>query len=802
MRIPLSLLKKYIDISESEQALADRLTGLGIEVEGITLFKPSFSGVVVGRVVSANPHPNAEKLKVAIVDDGVEKKTIVCGAANCAEGMTVALAQIGAKLGIRDDGTCALEIRKASLRGVDSFGMLCSEEELGFAQQSDGILALPDTYALGQDVAAAVADVIFDVAITPNLGHCLSIEGIARELAASYGIAVRMPYEIGTYEAPSDGWTVQIPKSGACLSYGALVISNVASHETPFPIRLALQHFGMRSQGLLVDCVNYVMLCTGQPMHAFDANSFPGRQIVVRESAGGETLQLIDKKTYSIPAGVLTITNGKESLAIAGVMGGSGSAVNDATTKIVVESAIFDAKVVRRSGKGLGLFSEAMRRFERGIDPNGWKRSLFLFWQILHQELPKATLDAYISAGIQNVPAKSITCRLSKVVSILGKKLSRQDMENVFSRLQYLCEWQDADTLCVQVPSYRHDVTEEIDLIEDIAKLTNFAALTVENGPKVALTQMSNHPRYVYESSIRRLLVSLGLQEFVTCDLISPTMADLVAGQPVPRHAMISVLNPISVEQSILRPSLFPSLLECVRRNIDHGNRSICAFEIGTAHLRNEAQLHERLVLGVILSGSGKGDHFSEESREVDYFEMKGILEAIAEYFSIDGLTMRSASISLFHDKRQAVLFCGNQQVGMLGEVHPLVLKKSGVGQRVYFMELDMQDLLKSSQKAGPVSSLALFPSIERDWTLTVPESLPYQELYDTVRQYAGTLVESITLKSIFRHERIGGDKKNVTLRIVFRDQEKTLTSNEVDEGYAKLVEGASLALGVGVCQL
>jgi phenylalanyl-tRNA synthetase beta chain len=601
---------------------------------------------------------------------------------------------------------------------------------------------------------------------------------------------------------PSNGWSVQIPKSGSCLAYGALVINNVEALKAPFLLRLALQHMGIRSQGLLVDCANYVMLCTGQPMHAFDANSFLAKQIVVRESAGDETLNLIDKKTYTILPGVLTITNGKEPVAIAGVMGGSASAVSDGTTKIVLESAIFDAKVVRRSGKCLGLFSEAMRRYERGIDPNGWKRALFLFWQLLSNELPKATLEAYISEGGQIVSTKSVTCRVSRVESILGKKFSSHDIENVFSRLQYPCEWQDLDTLCVQVPAFRHDVTEEIDLIEDIAKLTNFAELILDNGPKVSLTKMSDHPRYVYETSIRRLLVSLGVHEFVTCDLISPTMADLVAGQPVPRHAMISVLNPISVEQSILRPSLFPSLLECVRRNIDHGTSSISAFEIGTAHLRNEAQLHERLVLGVILSGGGKGEHFSENLRDVDFFDMKGILETIRDYFAINGLTMSPSSISLFHEKRQAVLFCGNQQVGMLGEVHPTVLRKTGIGQRVYFMELDMQDLLKSSQKAGAVIPLAMYPSIERDWTLTVPESLSYQELYDTVRQYAGTFVESITLKSIFRHERIGNDKKNVTLRIVFRDQEKTLTSNEVDEGYAKLVEGASLALGVGVCQL
>lgn len=797
MRIPLSLLKKYIDIAESETALAERLTQLGIEVEGITTFRPTFSGVVVGRVTSVVPHPNAEKLKVALVDDGFELRTIVCGAPNCREGMRVALAKLGAKLGQRDDGSCVMEIRKATLRGVDSFGMLCSEEELGLETRSEGIVQLPDFVPLGTDVAILLSETVFEVAITPNLGHCLSIEGIARELAASYGIAMRRAH-VGTAIkcTPSD-WSVHLSERGSCRSYGALVIENVSSIKTPLFMRQALHHMGLRSQGYIVDCSNYVMLCTGQPLHVFDSQAFLEHRIEVSESVGGETMTLLDGSACTLPSGVLTISNEKEPVAIAGVMGGLKSSVRETTSKIVVESAVFDAKVVRRSGKSLGLFSEAMRRFERGIDPNAWKEALFLFYDLLITEIPQAKLESFVSSGIECVPAKEITCRVSRAQSILGKKISPQEMEDVFSRLRYPFEWSTTETLRVKVPPYRHDVIEEIDLIEDIAKLTNFATLDSETGPKVSLSQMKDHPLYVCATLTRKLLVSLGLQEFVTCDLISPAMADLVAGQPVLRHAMISVLNPVSIDQSILRPSLFPSLLDCVRRNIDHGSPNVSAFEIGTAHLRNEALLQERLVIGVILSGNREPDHFSSLKREVDYFDLKGILDGVERYFSVEGLTTQPSSISLFHDKRQAVVRCGTQQIGMLGEIHPLVLKKFGITERVYFMELDMQDLLHFSKKSSAAIPLSMFPSVERDWTLTVGESLPYQELYDIVRRHAGLLVESLSLVSIFRHERLGSDKKNVTLRIVFRDLEKTLTSDTVDQAYAKLVESVTLALGL-----
>jgi phenylalanyl-tRNA synthetase beta chain len=797
MRIPLSWLREYIDMKESPEEIGQRLTSLGIEVEGITYDTLPFSGVVVAKVVKVSAHPNAEKLCIAEVDDGASIKTIVCGAPNCREGLLVALAALGAKLGIKEDGSAEIEISKAKLRGVESFGMLCSEKELGFAQESNGIMEFSPHFRIGEDLAAKLSDVIFEVSLTPNLGHCLSIEGVARELAASYGTEVHPPYDLPDLSKKAGVWEVELKDPRDCPSYSAIVIKGSAQVQSPLEMRLKLLRAGVRPQNAAVDAGNFVMLSMGQPLHSFDAEVFPEHTIVVDRSAGGESIQLLDGKKLSLPKNVLVISNGAVPCAIAGVMGSEESAVKESTVSLVIESAIFSPQAVRKSGKAIGTFSEAMRRFERGIDPNGYKKALQLYWLTFSSICKEATLEAFVTAGRETVPPTTVRCRRSRAMAILGTDISAQDVELVFKRLKYPAKWVDADTLSVSVPPYRHDVKEEIDLIEDIAKITGFASVSDGKKVKIAPTRLPDHPLYVCEQKTRKLLTLLSLQEFLTCDLISPALSELVADKPIPRHAIISVMNPVSIEQSILRPSLFPGLVDCLRRNIAFGTKSIAAFEVGTAHMRNEGKFTERLVAGVLLSGKRDPEHFTEDVEDVDFYDLKGILEKFVDALGISELSVRPSSISLFHSGRQAIVACGGQQVGMLGEIHPKILASLDIRQRVYFMELDVQDLFAHAGSIASMKALAAFPSMERDWTLTVPESLSYQELIDTVLDHRTTIVEDVQLKSIFRHERVGEGKKNVTLRIVFREMNRTLTQNEVEEAFATIVREVSQSLGI-----
>lgn len=800
MRIPLSWLQQYLNVQETPEELAKRLTSLGIEVETIEQVCPHFSGVIVARVEQVLPHPQADKLHIAMVNDGSGQKQVVCGAANCREGLLVAFAPVGAKLGLKTDGTCELEIKKATLRGVESNGMLCSEDELGLAaERSKGIMELSSDYQVGEDFAKRCSDTVLDVALTPNLGHCLSMRGIAREIAASLGSLLRSPYTPEPLPPATDIWKIERVAEQECPSYLALVIEGAMSVETPLWVRLQLTHAGIRPVSFPVDCANFVMLSIGQPLHTFDAKAFPTHQITIENARGNEELHLIDGKTVAIPKGVLTITNGKTPCAIAGVMGGKESSVTSETKTLVVESAYFSSKAVRRAGKAVSTFSEAVRRFERGIDPNGFLEAAQLFWHLYHSQIPTATLQAVAISGRQAVPPKEFTCRRSRVQTILGIEISQHDVEEVFSKLGYPSNWVDGDTMAITVPPYRHDVTEEIDLIEDVAKLIGLESIRCKSHVSFFPSSLPDHPLYTCEHTFRRLLTSFGLQEFITCDLISPRLVALVENQPVASHAIIKVMNPVSAEQSILRPSLFPGLVDCLHRNIAHSEKSVAAFEIGSVHLRSEGKFTERLVAGILLSGKRAPHHFTDEESEFDFYDIKGLLEELEEKMGIGGLTIRPSSIGLFHDKRQAVVFLGGQQVGMLGEIHPRVRASLDIQQRIYFLELDIQDLFAQSTPLASMKPLAQYPCIERDWTVTVPESLSYQELLDTITRFRPVSVEAIQLISIFRHERIGAGKKNVSLRFIFRDPTRTLEQEEVDEAFVKLVHNVSQSIGVTV---
>jgi len=798
MRIPLSWLHDYLEIRLSPEEIAQKLTDLGIESEGISVETPSFSGVVAARVVKVSPHPNADKLCVALVDDGVEQTEVVCGAPNCREGMLTALARIGARLGITDEG-CDFEVKKATLRGVDSYGMLCGEDELSLGDDTTGIIELDSGYVPGEDLQKRFSDTVFEVAITPNLGYCLSIESIARELGALLGQEVKIPYGLSCFESKSGGWSVSIEAQDDCPSYAALAIKGVRDKRAPLEMRVRLQRAGMRSVNGPVDCANYVMLSMGQPLHTFDAQAFPEKKIIVSHSKKADTIRLIDGRAVELPEKSLIISNGSRPCAVAGVMGGVESEVGETTEDMIVESAYFDSRATRRSGKAIQTFSEALRRFERGVDPNGFYRALQLFWQLFSKISPENSIEGVVVQGQTEVLPKKVTCRRSRAQSILGVEVPRQSMELVFSRLGYENSWDDHDTLSVQVPAYRHDVSEEIDLIEDVAKFTGLMNYAGEKIEKVSFSHLSDHPLYVYEQTARRVLTSLNLQEFLNCDLISPELVSLVEEQPIAKHAIISVANPMSEEQSVLRPSLLPGFIANLKHNSSFGETTLAAFEVGTVHLRSEGKFTERLVAGVLLSGKRTPYYYSDESEDFDFFDLKGILESLITSLGVSGLGVRSSSISLFHDGRQALVLCGGHQVGMLGEVHPALLDTFDIKERVYFMEIDVQDLFAHVREVPSMKPLARYPSIRRDWTMTVPESLSHQEVMDAVQKHLPKYVEKVELLSVFRHEKLGSDKKNVTLRFIFREPTRTLLQPEVDEAFSEMVQRASQSLGVPV---
>lgn len=795
MRVPYSLLSKCIheklDPSQIEKALLE----VGIEVDSTIRYEHAFKGVIVGKVVATEPHPNADRLQLASVDTGKEIIRVVCGAPNCRKGLLVAFAQEGALLG---EGKKALHIKKSLIREVESCGMLCSEKELGLSNESDGIIELDDTFLLGEDVRKRFSDIVFELSLTPNLGYCLSVEGIAKEVCRATGCRF-VPWKVSEYSATEKrGYHISVPKQNLCPRYGYSVFDHVAIRPSPIEERLLLQRCGFSVINNVVDASNMVMLLIGHPLHCFDKEKLPAKDIEVRESKPEESLSLLDGRTLSLPKSALLITSHQVPLALAGVMGGSQTAISEKTTSLFVESAYFDSKAVRRSRKATETNTEASRRFERGVDPNALERALMCFQDILGSTTP--SLQSVERTVIGNsFPDRKILLRESCVRKLLGIDVSLDEIEMSLRRSGLSWQSKDTSQFLVRIPPARHDLIEETDLVEEVIKTIGYARLT--DKPKSApyvQSSLQDHPLFQTAEWGRSFCVGLGLQEWVTCDLISPLeVKEFSDSNILPQH-LVHLANPISQEQSLVRPSLLPGLISCFEHNYVHQESNIHAFEVGNIYFKHSGKYLERLSLGIILSGVRSLPYFQDSTSEVDFFDMKGILEQIAKTLHIDLFQLREGHLAYLHPGQQAMIFLGEQQVGMLGQVHPMLLKKKGIETRVFCMELDLQELYKQAdRRAVQVAPLSLYPAMERDWTVTVPEAISYKAVLDCVEAEKPLMLEQVELVSLFKSDKLGEGKKNITLRFRFRDREKTLIQDEVDASFSKMVRAVSIALGI-----
>jgi phenylalanyl-tRNA synthetase beta chain len=791
MRILVSWLKEYIDLPKTPQEIADLLTNAGLEVEGVEEITPSFKGVVVGKVVKASKHPNAERLTVAQVFDGTKEVSLVCGAPNCREGIIVALAQEGATLFPDGKDKPTLEVKKVQIRGVESSGMLCSEKELGISQIHDGIIEFEEKCKPGTAVNILFEDAVLEVSLTPNLGHCLSVLGIARELSAITGIPLKKKSWESAKDFPPQG-VKQVPVSikakDECPRYSALVIDNIKVEKSPLWLRQKLELSGIRSVNNIVDITNFVMQEIGQPMHAFDFSQIDGGKIEVCLSQKGEgkTLELLDGGVKTIPDGAVVIADSKKPCALGGVMGSTNSSVSEKTHTCLLESAYFSPSPIRRTAKALGIHSESAKRFERGCDPEGTISALYYALELIKSVCPQAAITAFNDVATKQFLPVQLTCRISRTSDVLGYEVSAAEMEMLFTRLGFKVNFDGADTFTVTVPTFRHDIKEEIDLIEEVMRLSGIHP-EKQGVSKYIGSTLPHYPLFTFERTIRDRLVAEGLQECVTCDLISPQLVESVKNHPIDQDSLVKVMNPISLDQSILRPSMLPGLLDVVKRNISQRNFDVSCFEIGNVHLKKADKFSEILVFGVLLCGKALAYHFSQESREVDFYDLKGIIENLVRALLIENITFEKSSLSIFHPGRQAKVLAHGLQVGSLGELHPELLRKFDIQERVLFAEFDVQDLYSLPKRSLTMQPLAEYPASDRDWTVTLPEEVDYSDILNAIQAAASPLLESVSLLAIFRHERLGADRKNVTLRFVFRDRTKTLSQEAVDQEHNRL---------------
>lgn len=794
MLIPYSLLKQHLELSPEQERdfvpekIAEVLTLAGLEVDKVEKTALGFSGVVVAKVLEAHQHPEAEKLKVAKVTDGHSTYQIVCGASNCRAGLTTALAKVGAQLTEASGST--FKIKKSKLRGIDSEGMLCSMDELGLSGYQEGIMELESSLPLGTSLEDLYGDTIFEISLTPNLGHCLSIRGIARELSSLMGLKlapIKTSIAPGSFST-SDKVFLTVEDPNKCYSYYCRYVENVEVKPSPQWLKESLEACGLRSINNIVDVTNYVMISLGQPLHAFDYDKINEGQILVRSFPHPITLTTLDDISREVPADSLLICDNEKPLALAGIMGGASSSITETTTRLVIEAAHFDPASIRKTMKQMQLRTDSSSRFEKGIDSQGVEKALDLAVSILQEIASACPAQESLKEIVRPYEERVIVCRLQQINRILGTSLSLHEVESIFHRLKMPLQTNsDSKTISLKIPSYRNDIQQEIDLVEEVARIYGYHNIDLPT-PYVINSTLPHSPQYLMERKMRQRLISLGLQEMLTCDLISPKMAQVCVENSTQNHSLIHVMQPSSVDQSILRPTLLPGLLQAFKHNLNLSRSSIAAFEIGCIHYKVETQFQEKLVAGILLAGDARPHFWGEKDILFDIFDLKGCVDNLFESFHIEKVTYNKSSLTKLHPGRQALILAADLQLGFLGEVHPSVLQEFDIKEKVYFAQIDLESMMMVSGKTVVMEPLPIYPGSTRDWTATFQESAPMETILSALRTLSSRLLKQVELLDIYRSEALGPDKKNVTVRFSYRDDQKTLSQEAVDKEHARLL--------------
>jgi len=790
MLVSFKWLEDYVSLPVTPEELAEKITRSGIEVDGIHRKGQDFDHLVAGRVLKCERHPNADKLTVCLVDIGEgEPVQIVCGAKNVAPGQGVIVAKPGAKLPNQ------VKIKKAKFRGVESNGMICSLQELGFEgkvvpkEYADGIFVLPEDVPPGTEIASLLHldDPVLELELTANRGDCLSMIGVAYETAAILGGEVRLPeaeYE-PIREKAEDHIRVKVDSPEDCPLYTVKIIRNVKIGPSPLWMQARLMAAGIRPHNNVVDITNYVMLEYGQPLHAFDYDRFGSKEVVVRRAKDGEKLVTLDGVTRTLNENHLVITNGKEPVALAGVMGGADSEVTAETTTVLLESALFAGPVVRRASKDLQLRSESSSRFEKGVDPARVKeaaeRAAALMARYASGEVMEGTAEA---RALQADPVK-ITVDLEKMNAFLGTELTMAEVAGILERLRFPYE-QKERTLTVTVPTRRPDITREVDVYEEIARLYGYDLLpgTLPRGPQTpgGLTAYQKKRRIV-----KYFLEGAGLQEAITYTLTSREkfrLFSLTATEEIPLSL------PMSEEHSVLRQSLLPHLLDAVRYNRARKNENIALYEIGSVFLSRGAgkQPEEREHLAFVLTGLWVDHPWQGERVKADFFTAKGILEQL---FAKLGLKNRIRFVKGepegFHPGQTAEILFDGEAIGVIGKIHPAMEKNWDI-KDVFAAEIILAKLLRAENEPLVYSQVPRFPSVSRDIALVCGKDLSAGELKETIVAAGGKLLTDAKVFDVYEGEKMDADKKSVAFSLTFSDPERTLTDEEIDRALERIL--------------
>lgn len=772
MKFSEQWLRSLVNPPVNRDALVARLSMAGLEVDAVSPVAGEFSGVVVGEVLSTEQHPDADKLRVCQVSDGEQTVQVVCGAPNVRAGLKIPFARIGAVL------PGDFKIKKAKLRGVESFGMLCSASELQISEENDGLLELSADAVVGQCIRECLNlnDASIEVDLTPNRGDCLSLQGLAREVGALYSVPVQLPVITAVAASHAQTVAVELAASQACPRYAGRVITGVdLTQPTPAWMVERLQRSDIRSIDAVVDVTNYVMLELGQPLHAFDLARING-SICVRMAHDNEEITLLDGQDIKLKANTLVIADQQRALAIAGVMGGADSGVEvGKTTDIFLESAFFEPVAIAGKARSYGLHTDASHRFERGVD-----------WQLPAQAIERATElllsivggsagPTVITEDAQYLPNTApIVLRAERVKQMFALSLSDSEIETLLTPLGLQLTAQSAGVWSVDVPSHRFDISIEVDLLEEIGRLYGYDRLPVRY-PAARLAPQAQSEAQASLPLLRRLLVARGYQEAITYSFIEPELFSAFH----PELKALTLANPISAELSVMRASLLPGLLKALQHNLNRQQDRVRLFESGLSFVGQLDDLKQERMLAGVITGARLPELWTHGKESVDFYDIKADVEALlAAAGDRDSFTFLPCQQHAFHPGQCARIERNGQAVGFVGTLHPQLATELDIDQQVLMFEVQLDAI--SAGRLPAFKELSRFPEVRRDLALVVKAEVPAEQLMAAMRSAAGEFLTQIRLFDVYQGKGVQEGCKSLAVGLTWQHPSRTLTDDEV----------------------
>ena len=788
MKVPYNWLKDYAEVNVDPHTLGDKLTLSGSALEEVIIQGDNIKNVVTGKITKIEKHPDADRLNVCQVNIGADEEIqIVTAATNMKEQDIVPVAL---HKSILADGS---EIKKGKMRGVVSNGMFCSEEELGIAgdEPVHGLMILPEDAPLGMDIKEYLGlnKAILDFEITSNRPDCLSMVGMARETAATLRTSYKMPnfnYEVKCSSNINDELKVEV-KDSLCRRYMSKGVKNVRVEPSPGWMQERLLEAGVRPINNIVDITNFVMLELGQPMHAFDARQIESKTIVVERALDGEKFTTLDEIERELDSSILMIKDGSKSVAIAGIMGGLNSEIQDDTTEVIFESANFEGTNIRVSSKKLNLRSESSSRFDKDIDPNLAKlaidRACALICELGCGEVMEGTIDVYNSVKEEG----SITVDSKWINKFLGTEISKEEMKESLDSLDLKTELND-DDLVITIPTFRIDIAIKEDIAEEVARIYGYDKIPTTIF-KVSTEREPKHKNELLNDKVIEIMVGSGINQSISYSFVSPKVFDKVN---VPADSelrnVVKIKNPLGEDYSVMRTTTLPSIMESLGRNYSRNNDYVRLFEIGRVYIPNEDESKlptEKNILTIGIYG------------DCDYLDLKGIVENV-----IDGLGIakakyvRESENPSYHPGKTAALMVRNKKAGVFGEIHPDVIENYGIDVDCYVAELDLDALFEASNMNKSYKALPKFPAVTRDIALLCDDSILVAEIEETIRKAGGNLVEKVQLFDIYKGAQIPEGKKSIAYAIAYRDEKKTLEDKDIAKVHEKILKALEHKLG------